>query len=75
VRLSILDLRGRVRRRLASGERFGGGGALVWDGRDDDGRAVEPGIYVARLEASAAGESSRRASVAIAVAPRKGAPR
>jgi hypothetical protein len=72
VRLSILDLRGRVRRRLAAGERFGGESALLWDGNDDEGRAVEPGLYVARLEAAAAGERSRRASVTIAVAPSSG---
>ena len=75
VRLSILDLRGRVRRRLAVGERFGGEAALLWDGNDDEGRAVEPGLYVARLEAAAAGERSRRASVTIAVAPSGGAGR
>ncbi|HET9951418.1 MAG TPA: hypothetical protein VFS09_06445 [Candidatus Eisenbacteria bacterium] len=75
VRLSILDLRGRVRRRLAAGERFGGEAALLWDGKDDEGRAVEPGLYVARLEAAAAGERSRRASVTIAVAPAGGARR
>ena len=75
VRLSILDLRGRVRRRLASGERFGGEAALLWDGNDDEGRAVEPGLYVARLEAAAAGERSRRASLTIAVAPGRGARR
>jgi hypothetical protein len=75
VRLSIMDLRGRVRRRLAAGERFGGEAALLWDGTDDEGRAVEPGLYVARLEAAAAGETSRRASVTIAVAPGGGAGR
>jgi hypothetical protein len=75
VRLAILDLRGRVRRLLASGERFGGGGAIIWDGRDGDGRPVEPGLYVARLEATAALAAPRRASVAIAVAPPAGASR
>jgi len=75
VRLAILDLRGRVRRVLAAGERFGGGGAIVWDGRDDQGRPVEPGLYVARLEAAAAEGVPRRASVAIAVAPPAGAAR
>lgn len=73
VRLAILDLRGRVRRLLASGERFGNGGAVLWDGRDDEGRPVEPGLYVARVEATGGGAAPRRASVAIAVAaPGKG---
>lgn len=70
VRLTILDLRGRVRRVLASGERFGGPAALLWDGRDDGGRPVEPGLYVARLEAARSGSAARRASVPLAVAPR-----
>ncbi len=75
VRLAILDLRGRVRRLLAAGERFGGGGAVLWDGRDDGGRLVEPGLYVARLEATGAEGAPRRASVAIAVAAAAGATR
>ncbi|MEK7348233.1 MAG: hypothetical protein AABZ94_05125 [Candidatus Eisenbacteria bacterium] len=75
VRLAILDLRGRVRRLLAAGERFGGGGAILWDGRDDQGRQVEPGLYVARLEASSTEGAPRRASVAIAVAAPTGAAR
>ena len=69
VRLSILDLRGRVRRLLAAGERFGSAGAVLWDGLDDEGRPVEPGLYVARVEAAAGDGAPRRASVAIAVAP------
>ncbi|MEK7317106.1 MAG: hypothetical protein AAB011_13065 [Candidatus Eisenbacteria bacterium] len=75
VRLAILDLRGRVRRLLAAGERFGGGGAILWDGRDDDGRQVEPGLYVARLEATGAEGAPRRASIAIAVAAAAGGSR
>lgn len=74
VRLTILDLRGRVRRSLAAGERFGGGGALLWDGLDDKGRPVEPGLYVARIEAAAPKGAPRRASIAIAVAPSGGRP-
>jgi hypothetical protein len=75
VRLTILDLRGRARRVLATGERFGGPAALLWDGRDDAGRPVEPGLYVARLEAGRTGGFAHRASLALAVAPgRKGAP-
>jgi hypothetical protein len=70
VRISVLDMRGRTRRVLADGIRFGGAGALVWDGRDAEGAPLPPGIYVVRLEAaSRAGEGPRRAAVAIAVAP------
>ena len=32
---------------------------VVWDGQDDDGRAVSPGLYVARLEV-AGGAIERR---------------
>ena len=28
-----------------------GNGAVVWDGRDDEGRLVSPGIYFVRAEA------------------------
>ncbi|HEU4335099.1 MAG TPA: lamin tail domain-containing protein, partial [Candidatus Eisenbacteria bacterium] len=65
VRLAVLDMRGRTRRVLADGVRFGGAGALVWDGRDAEGAPLPPGIYVVRLEASSrAGEAPRRAAVA-----------
>jgi hypothetical protein len=74
VRLAILDLRGRVRRVVADGVRFGGAGAVVWDGRDDGGGPLPPGIYVVRLEATfRSGEAPRRAAVAVAVAPGGGA--
>jgi hypothetical protein len=73
VRLSVVDLRGRVRRVLADGARFGGAGAVVWDGRDAAGHPVPPGIYVVRLEATfEAGSSPRRAAVAVAVAASAG---
>ena len=51
------------------------GFAILWDGRDDQGRQVEPGLYVARLEASSTQGPPRRASVAIAVAAPAGAAR
>jgi hypothetical protein len=50
VRLSVLDASGRRRRDLASGERGAGRHEIVWDGRDDDGRAISPGIYFVLLE-------------------------
>ncbi len=68
-RLTVLDLRGRVRRVLADGIRFGGAGAVVWDGRDGAGNPVPSGIYVVRLDATfASGAPPRRAAVAVAVA-------
>jgi hypothetical protein len=40
---------GRRVRMLASGMRNAGAHALVWDGRDDAGRAVAPGVYYASV--------------------------
>jgi hypothetical protein len=50
--LTVLDVQGRRVRRLARGERAGAGTG-VWDGRDDAGVPVAPGLYVVRLEAGA----------------------
>jgi subtilisin family serine protease len=51
-RLSVFDVTGRRVRVLADGI-FGSGPQRVrWDGRDDLGRGVGAGVYVARLEAS-----------------------
>jgi len=52
VRLEIFDLRGRLVRRLRDGEQESAGRqAVVWDGRNDAGRAVAAGVYLYRLEA------------------------
>jgi hypothetical protein len=50
MRLSIFDPSGRRVRDLASGARPAGEHALEWDLRDQDGRAVRAGLYLARLE-------------------------
>jgi hypothetical protein len=44
--LSILDVSGRLVRRMTGPA----GAGFEWDGRDDDGRLVPPGVYVHRLE-------------------------
>jgi len=50
--LVIFDAAGRIVRRLAQG-RFPAGPRVVgWDGRDDAGRAVPPGVYLARYHAA-----------------------
>lgn len=49
VTLEILDLRGRVVRRLADGWRASGAHTAVWDGRDGTGRPAPSGTYLARL--------------------------
>jgi len=51
--IEVRDLRGRTRRVLAGGQRFAGEAVLAWDGRDDLGEPVPPGIYTVRAEADA----------------------
>ncbi len=46
--LLLQDIAGRVVRRLGSGRFDAGRRAVAWDGRDDAGRAVPPGVYLAR---------------------------
>ena len=55
----IYDLRGRPVRRLSEESGLAGSFALSWDGRDDSGTLVPPGMYLFRLEVS--GDSTRRA--------------
>jgi hypothetical protein len=57
--LEILDLQGRRVRTLAGGSRVAGRYTLAWDLRDESGRPVAPGVYLARLSGDA-GERSRR---------------
>jgi hypothetical protein len=49
VDLSILDLEGRVLRHLERGIRAAGRHRIVWNGLDEDGRAVPSGLYFYRL--------------------------
>lgn len=51
VRVAIHDLRGRLVRSLPAGSLEAGPHALVWDGRDDAGRALASGVYVCRVAA------------------------
>jgi hypothetical protein len=53
VRLALYDAAGRLVRMLADGPREAGEQAVRWDGRDDGGRAIAPGLYLARLSAGA----------------------
>lgn len=48
--LVVLDPAGRRVRTLARGEYEAGEHAAPWDGRDEEGRAVAPGLYFARFE-------------------------
>jgi hypothetical protein len=47
--LQIYDLQGRVARTLFNGEAAAGEHRVTWDGRDDQGARVGPGVYFARL--------------------------
>ncbi len=50
VRLSVLDLRGRIIRIILNGIQPGGMNRTVWDGKDGLGRGVPSGMYFCRLE-------------------------
>jgi hypothetical protein len=52
VRLELFDVRGRRVRTLVDELREAGEHRTTWDGRDDAGRSVPPGIYFTRLAAA-----------------------
>jgi hypothetical protein len=47
--LLVQDVAGRIVRHLESGEFAAGARAVAWDRRDDAGRSVAPGVYLARF--------------------------
>jgi hypothetical protein len=51
VAIVVLDVAGRRVRSLVEGVRPEGRHEVRWDGRDDAGAAVSPGVYFARVEA------------------------
>ena len=53
VHVSIYDLAGRSVRDLYSGTDVSGIYAREWDGRDDSGRLVGPGLYICRISVAA----------------------
>jgi hypothetical protein len=54
VRLGVYDLGGARVRRLVPGPTEPGRHEVVWDGRDDSGAPVRPGIYFCVLQTSGA---------------------
>ena len=60
VRLDVLDVQGRLVRGLLDGDFPEGAFSVRWDGRDERGTTLKPGVYFVRLE-SVSGASSRRA--------------
>jgi flagellar hook assembly protein FlgD len=59
VRLRIYDVEGRLLRTLIDGTRAQGTAEVWWDGRDDAGRAVAPGVYFVRLDLRGAVETAK----------------
>lgn len=59
VRVDVYDVQGRRVRRLHDGAASAGRTEVIWDGRDDRGRGVPSGTYIARLS-SAQGDDVRR---------------
>ena len=57
--IEILGVDGRAVRTLASGWRAAGSYALPWDGRNDRGQRVQPGVYFVRLLAGDRRETGR----------------
>jgi hypothetical protein len=47
--LDVVDLKGRMVRRLWAGTGSGGAQTVLWDGLDDRGARVPSGVYFARL--------------------------
>jgi hypothetical protein len=65
----VHDLLGRRLRTLIEGQRCTTEVAFLWDGRDDRGRPVPPGLYVIRAEALPEdGAGARASSIPLAVA-------
>ena len=60
-RLTVYDVAGRLVRALVDERLAEGAHEIAWDGRDDAGRPVGSGAYVARLEVEGAVSSSRLA--------------
>ena len=50
MRLAVFDLAGRLVRTLIDASLPQGSHEAVWDGRDESGREVGSGSYLARLE-------------------------
>jgi hypothetical protein len=49
VELTIYDVQGRAVRTLVNGTEVAGPHAVAWDGRNDAGVTLSPGVYLARL--------------------------
>jgi hypothetical protein len=59
IRVEVFDVAGRLIRRLADRAAAGGPGRFSWDGTDEAGRPVAPGVYWLQLR-SAEGVATRK---------------
>ncbi len=50
IRITIYDIRGRVRRTLTPGSLAGPRETFLWDGRDDAGAFLPSGLYIILME-------------------------
>ncbi len=55
--LAVFDLGGRIVKRLARGTWTAGDHSVVWDGTDESGRRLPPGVYAYHLHSGALSES------------------
>ncbi len=60
VELEVHDLAGRLVRRLVAADLPAGDHQIVWDGKDEAGRAAASGQYVARLRAGEGATATRK---------------
>jgi hypothetical protein len=59
VDVSMYDLQGRLVKRLLHEVRPAGTGQASWDGRDEDGRQMRPGVYLCRVKLGDATQARR----------------
>lgn len=62
-RLTLLDVGGRRVKTLLDGHLAAGRHAIAWDGRDESGAALPPGLYLARYEDGSGPAVTRRVSL------------
>jgi hypothetical protein len=58
-RVDIVDVSGRIVRRLSDSWRSAGDQSVVWDGRDESGARARPGAYFARVRGARETQSAR----------------
>jgi hypothetical protein len=63
LRLEIVDVNGRLRRRLVSGQAVAGPHVADWDGTDGSGRRVSSGTYFVRLQVDGRQSAVRKLTV------------